>query len=432
MKLISKVIIVITLTTCAIAPAIGQEVVIDIFKEYDISGSYYVSNNGDITMFAVGEKQNSNTLYNIGSLAKSMTAVAFLKHAERNNIDLNQPVNRVFPLFRHAGITWHQILTHSSGLPTFEDLGESFNDGINIFPQINQKQLNHKPGAEFRYNSLGYYVIEQYLVFANRGKDFMSILKEEVLNPLGINDIKDQKSLSDNDNYALGGYYSGGKLNYTEPAKTYKGNIQLYASVKALNKYVQGLVNDRLGLGEYFEKMVTPYDFNYGYGWIAMDEGENRIFMHGGQSPGFSAYIRYNRTKNIYSISLTNVENANVIELAFNIEKDILGEERVKFDIPGSLTKAKDAKTVSLDYNLEGTYEATDGKQIVIGKKGEDYYFTNDEHKNAKLNIRSKKELILRVESGGFLSMFPIEVIMNSNNEVEALNWDLEKKFVRK
>lgn len=61
-----------------------------------------------------------NTIYCIGSITKSFTALAVLKLVEQGKLDLHDPIDRYIPLdirpFNEP-IRIHHLLTHSSGIP---------------------------------------------------------------------------------------------------------------------------------------------------------------------------------------------------------------------------------------------------------------------------------------------------------------------------
>jgi CubicO group peptidase (beta-lactamase class C family) len=65
------------------------------------------------------------TLFEIGSISKSFTAICLLQLREEGKIDLQQPVTKYLPWFsvqsRFEPITVHHLLTHTSGLPRDRD-----------------------------------------------------------------------------------------------------------------------------------------------------------------------------------------------------------------------------------------------------------------------------------------------------------------------
>ena len=69
-----------------------------------------------------GEPANQDTLYGVGSLIKSLTAVAVLQLRDRGLLELDAPVRRYLPWFwlatpAVAEVTVRHLLTHTSGIP---------------------------------------------------------------------------------------------------------------------------------------------------------------------------------------------------------------------------------------------------------------------------------------------------------------------------
>lgn len=62
------------------------------------------------------EPVNVHTMFQVASITKTFTAAAIMQLAERNQLDLDDPVARHVPAFTDSSITIRQLLTHSAGL----------------------------------------------------------------------------------------------------------------------------------------------------------------------------------------------------------------------------------------------------------------------------------------------------------------------------
>src|SRR5258706_4384710 len=65
----------------------------------------------------------SSTLYRLGSISKSITAVAILQLYERGKLDLDAPVQKYCPAFpqKDSPITSRQLLPHLTGMRPYND-----------------------------------------------------------------------------------------------------------------------------------------------------------------------------------------------------------------------------------------------------------------------------------------------------------------------
>jgi serine beta-lactamase-like protein LACTB, mitochondrial len=105
----------------------------------------------------------SFTLYRLGSISKSITAVALLQLYERGKLDLDAPVQKYCPDFpqKDSPITSRQLLAHLGGIRHYSDDGKgdvpadsarhfaSMHESLQIFAS---DPLLSKPGTQFLYS----------------------------------------------------------------------------------------------------------------------------------------------------------------------------------------------------------------------------------------------------------------------------------------
>ncbi|MDJ0456696.1 serine hydrolase [Arthrobacter sp. NQ7] len=136
----------------------------------------------------------------IGSVTKTMTAVAVLKLVEDHLIDLDDPVNDVIPGFTSAlkppaPITVRQLLSHTSGMPEVNEAGPQ---DVDFRPLISQKLTMESglklagtlpwPAASvgtFKYSNTNYLALG-LLIQELRHEPFTQVMQEEVFEPLGL------------------------------------------------------------------------------------------------------------------------------------------------------------------------------------------------------------------------------------------------------
>ena len=144
---------------------------------------------------ATGRPVTPDTIFQAGSISKSVTAWAVLHLAAEGAIDLDAPVEAQVEgwslpdsPYDTAGVTPRRLLAHTSGLPFA--IGATprsparFRSG-----EVGREAftLVQEPGSGFIYSNPGYALLA-LLVEDATGDDFASVLAERVLEPLGMED----------------------------------------------------------------------------------------------------------------------------------------------------------------------------------------------------------------------------------------------------
>jgi CubicO group peptidase (beta-lactamase class C family) len=124
------------------------------------------------------------TMFAIGSIGKSFTAIVALQLAEQGLLDLHAPVTDVLPWFTVGGggaaITTHHLLTHSAGLITGSDVATGSNyDAVALVGE----ETAYAPGEHFWYSNVGYRVIG-WLLETVTGTGYPQLARERILDRL--------------------------------------------------------------------------------------------------------------------------------------------------------------------------------------------------------------------------------------------------------
>ena len=137
---------------------------------------------------AAGTPVKPSHLFEFGSIGKSFTAVALLQLCDEGRLDLDTPISDLLPLFAiqsdYAPITVRHLLAHSSGLSG----GNDFTPDPR-FEVWSTRDLHaaHAPGEAFHYSNLGYKALG-LLLERLEGKPYAEIIRERLLDPLGMHD----------------------------------------------------------------------------------------------------------------------------------------------------------------------------------------------------------------------------------------------------
>ncbi len=246
--------------------------------------------------------------FRLGSITKQFTAVLVLQLAEQGKLKLDGKISDYLPEYpKKAGerVTIHQLLNHTSGIPSYTGFPEMFTrHARNPFTPLEltkmfwDKELEFEPGSRMSYNNSGYHLLG-VLIEKVTGQTYEKILQDRILTPLGMRDTG-----YDHHDTILPKRASGyrpvldGYLNalYLDMSIPYSAGA-LYSTVEDLYAWDQALYTDKLLTPASKERMFTPGQSNYGYGWFidqaaipGLDRKPPRI-AHGGGIFGFSTLL---------------------------------------------------------------------------------------------------------------------------------------------
>lgn len=136
-------------------------------------------------------------LFEIGSISKSLAALALWQLAAEGKIDMDAPVSRYLPLhcLPPEPITAQQLLNHVAGLP----------EGAPIPPNSPNGRLwtGAKPGTNFSYSNTGYELIG-LLITQIAGRPHPEVIRERVQKPMGMLQATAHIHLKDRSRMATG------------------------------------------------------------------------------------------------------------------------------------------------------------------------------------------------------------------------------------
>ncbi|MET3771768.1 serine hydrolase domain-containing protein [Arthrobacter nitrophenolicus] len=137
----------------------------------------------------------------VASITKSMTAVSVMKLVEDGLIGLDDPVNGILDSFTTilkppGPITVRQLLGHTSGMRSFQEVTERTSDDV---PRVITEDITTQRALEltaqlpwdvrdvgfFRYSDSGYMALGQ-LVEKLRGQPFPEVLRADIIDPLEL------------------------------------------------------------------------------------------------------------------------------------------------------------------------------------------------------------------------------------------------------
>ena len=139
-----------------------------------------------------------DTIYRIGSISKTFTAVVLSQLVDRKTIALDDPVETYLPEVRGftgarpgaKPITFRQLASHTAGLirePTLEGAasGPIAEWESKVLASIPATSFDALPGERYSYSNIGYGVLGLALSRA-AGLPFMTLVEDGIFTPLGM------------------------------------------------------------------------------------------------------------------------------------------------------------------------------------------------------------------------------------------------------
>ncbi len=272
------------------------------------------------------------TNYRLASMTKQFTAAAVLLLAEAGRLSLDDPVRRWLPSLPPAtdSVTLRELLTHTSGLPDYEDLipegtTQQVHDADVLRLLETQNRTDFAPGTRYRYSNTGYALLALVVARAS-GEDFASFLRERIFRPLGMRaTVAYQAGVSTVEHRAFGYTYANGAWRRTDQSVTSAvlGDGGVYSSIEDLARWDAALYDSRLLSAHSLLLAFTPATatddpaVRYGFGWRISGE----TVWHSGETVGFrNVIIRYPR-RHFSVVVLSNRDAPEPYALALAIAK---------------------------------------------------------------------------------------------------------------
>jgi len=309
--------------------------------------------------FNTKRQLNDSSVFELASVSKQFTAMGIMVLKEKKQLSYDDNVKRFFPDFPYDNITIRQLLTHTSGLPSYEEQFEknwdrkkiAFNKDVLEMLKQRKDTLLFKPGSKWLYSNTGYAVLASIIDKAS-GMDYAQFMMKNIFQPLGMthsyvyNTRRSTGKIPSN--YALGFVYSDSLKRFILPDSVKRFDMVYYldgivgdgcvnSSTGDLLKWEAALHSDKLVSKASADEMLSPLvqmsprDSTgfYGYGVMVKTLSPNgKVISHTGGWPGYST-ILINREKDDETIIvLSNNETYNG-NIGAGIESILAGDELI-------------------------------------------------------------------------------------------------------
>jgi CubicO group peptidase (beta-lactamase class C family) len=274
-----------------------------------------------------------DTVFEIGSITKQFVAAAIMTLVEQGRINLNEPASRYLPDLPSAWreVTIVQLLTHTSGIPDFEEiLGyEAYRvptTSQQLIAVAAAKPMDFLPGTQWQYSNTGYYLLG-LIIEKVSGAPYGLLLEKQILGPAGMTRTRSSTPTEVIAGRASGYALADGRLvNRDAMQPTAVGGAgDLVSTTGDLVKWNALLEAQPVLAKESYARMWANQSLTdgspsgYGFGWFVSPVRGHRAQEHSGGTAGFSSDILRLPDDRVTVIVLTNSYDANPAGMAGHI-----------------------------------------------------------------------------------------------------------------
>lgn len=302
---------------------------------------------------------SAKTLFRIGSVTKTYTAVLIMQLIENNKLGLDTKLNQFYPDIPNAAqITIKHLLSHRSGIFNFTDDPDytSFmtmpQTEEQLVSRIQEYQPEFSPGSKHKYSNSNY-VLLGFIIESLYGKPLKEVIATNITQPLNLNSTYYGNSIEIEENEASSYRYNGQWIKQPETHMSVpNGAGAIVSTAKDTNQFFTALFGGKLVSTDSLSAMMKledGYGYGYGLGMAVAPFGEKKFFGHLGSIDGFVSAAGYNTEDGLNITVLSNALNYNFNDVLIAVLKTMYGLSIDKPDFT--------AKPIDLSEKYLSTFE---------------------------------------------------------------------------
>ena len=356
-----------------------------------------------------------DTLFEIGSITKTFTAVAVVLAAEAGLVDLHAPVTDYLPWFlvrsQYEPITIHHLLTHSAGIVGVIDRSPDVRGAVWA---LRETETAWPAGTHFHYSDAGYQTLGLVLVEV-MGRSFPDIIQTAIFDPLGMTASEPALKHAMRTRMAMGyrspyddrPSHSSHRLVPAAWIESDAADCCVASTAEDMARFGRMLLNRGQGPDGRFlstssyellthNPIATDSGFSYGYGLQVFRSEKFAHIGHGGGMPGYSASILMDPDNGLGVVVLSTHPSVRAQELASTVvslwRAAYLGRSLDAVDLslpdPTHVQNAAEFAGTYWDGRKSLTLRAEDqhlvlqceGDRIPLERRGDDLFYVNHPH----------------------------------------------------
>jgi CubicO group peptidase (beta-lactamase class C family) len=315
-------------------PGIFFDSVLQKYSANNFSGVLLVAENGKAVYhkavgyseFAGKKKLKETDIFELASVSKQFTAMIIMMLKEKGKLNYDDALEKYIDI-PYKGISIRNLLTHTSGLPDYQDIMDKYWDKTKVagnadcIAYLNKyaPPKRSEPGTKYEYSNTGYLMLASVAEKVS-GEDFIELCNKWIFFKLKMNStaIRTLAEKAATPNFAIGHYYIKNRQEYVRadsfPSSDYtiwlgnrKGPGRISSTAADLLKWDKALYTNQLVQQSTLAEAFTPMTLkdgtvsNYGFGWQTRNDSiMGKVVSHTGDNPGYQTqiirYIDKNKT----------------------------------------------------------------------------------------------------------------------------------------
>lgn len=277
--------------------------------------------------FEAREPLDVTSTFYMASLSKQFTAMAIVLLKESGRLTFDDTLSTYFPDFPDwsGSVTIRHLLTHTSGIPDYYELGAAMPgfanaDVVAVAQQIDS--LHFAPGAQYEYSNTAYVLLSS-IVQQVSGQGFNDFMQQNVFEPLQMTSTVAYDETKPDRVNRCKGFDADGKEDDYRYFTT--GGGGLYSNVDDMYRWHLALQRNQLVSASTMAEAYAPMPLTdgstswYGFGWMLDEDNRNRV-LHTGTLTSFRTYIERDLATGRVIIMLNNVGKTKREELLAELQ----------------------------------------------------------------------------------------------------------------
>ena len=252
-----------------------------------------------------------DTQYRIGSITKTLVAVAVMRCRDDGLLSLDDPIGRIVPETGYAASTVRDLLAHVSGMQS-EPVGSWWerSPGVPVEALLAANDGSGAvagPGDFYHYSNLGFALLGE-AVARLRGASWWDVVSRELLEPLGMTRTTYLPAAPHAQGLSVDHF---AETLTQEPHQDTRGMApagQAWSTVADLARWADFLATGHPDVlaRTTLDEMATAQSPGYGLGLRLIDLDGRPLTGHTGSMPGFLASLFVDRETRRGSVLMTN------------------------------------------------------------------------------------------------------------------------------
>ncbi len=322
------------------------ELIANLMEKHQVPGvAVGVLNNGEVTSAGYGITNvehpldvTADTLFQVGSISKTVTATMIMMLVEQGKIDLDATLQSYLPDFKvkdktaASQATIRHLLTHTSGWvgDVFEDTGEGDDASAKYMALMAEIDQLAPIGTIWSYNNANFYLLG-HLIETILGESFKTAVHRMVFDPLGMSHTYLSPADVITHRFAVGHLIVDGEVKVGRPWALPRAVYPvggIVTCVADLLKYAQFHMGDgktaegqrllspeSLSLMQQEQFEIGGGDQAIGLSWFINDRAGVRFISHGGGTKGQVSRLVIAPSRNFaFAIFTNGDEGGNITE----------------------------------------------------------------------------------------------------------------------